>query len=222
MRGVMARVLVGLAVIALTFGLPLLGAPSALTTGPLLLGMATGFLLLVLQPMPSKREVTAIGTDDRGSMLGILAAQIACQGVAVVEFGYSRGSLWTAPTQRLLAGMALVTLGLGLRTWAIWRLGQYFTPVVQLHEGHRLVTGGPYRFVRHPSYSGALACALGVVLASGSPLGVVAFVAVLVPAYTFRIWVEERALRKVLGAEYAVWVRRTPALVPGMRIGRVE
>ena len=62
---------------------------------------------------------------------------------------------------RFLAGIALATLGTLLRAAAYWALGSLFTFEVVINDDHTLVTTGPYRYVRHPSYTGAVLILLG-------------------------------------------------------------
>ena len=59
------------------------------------------------------------------------------------------------------AGVVLFVAGLLLRWWAIIVLGRFFTVDVSIAEGHELIESGPYRFIRHPSYTGALLAFLG-------------------------------------------------------------
>ncbi len=68
-----------------------------------------------------------------------------------------------------LIGMAAVTLGFALFMWAMVS-NAYFSEVVRIQEdrGHQVATDGPYRFVRHPGYSGAILAFLGTPLLLGS------------------------------------------------------
>ena len=52
----------------------------------------------------------------------------------------------------IAAGLAIFVCGVALRMWAIATLGRLFTYDVAIQAGHRVVTSGPYRWVRHPSY----------------------------------------------------------------------
>lgn len=114
------------------------------------------------------------------------------------------------------AGLTVMWAGLAFRQWSIAALGRFFTMDVQIHEDHRVVDRGPYRWLRHPSYTGGLAIVIGLGLAEGSWLSLA--VACLIPlaAYLLRIHVEERALLEELGEEYAAYARRTARLVPGL------
>lgn len=84
-------------------------------------------------------------------------------------------------------------------------LGKYFTFDVAIQSGQALVEVGPYRYVRHPSYSGALLTLLGFGLALGSWVGGAVALSCLGLAYAYRIPIEE-AIREADVAPRAVLV----------------
>lgn len=110
-------------------------------------------------------------------------------------------------------GLALMLLGLLLRWWAISVLGRSFTVTVGTQAEQQVVERGPYRYVRHPSYTGSLLTIAGILLCCTNTLSLLAF---LIPmaGYAYRIRVEERALIDGLGEPYRAYVRRTRRLVP--------
>ena len=95
-------------------------------------------------------------------------------------------------------------------------LGKFFTVDVATHDDHSLVDTGPFRFVRHPSYTGLLLefCGFGVSLGNGLSLLVV--ILPIVAALAYRMRVEEAALRRVLGAPYDAYCARTKRIIPGV------
>jgi len=110
--------------------------------------------------------------------------------------------------------MTLFWFGIVFRLWAILTLGRFFRTKVFVLEDHRLVTGGPYRVLRHPAYCGAILTITGLGLAMGNWLSALgAFVCMLL-AYAWRIHVEEKALRARFGAAFDKHRRRTWALIP--------
>lgn len=122
------------------------------------------------------------------------------------------GSGWWA----LGAGLALMWLGIAFRLWAIVTLGRYFQITVTIQDEHSVVERGPYRWLRHPSYLGAIIAMVGVGLAEGSWVSLAAMSAGSVIAFLVRIHVEERMLLSELGDAYAGYARRTARLVPGL------
>ena len=113
-------------------------------------------------------------------------------------------------------GLALLAAGVALRTWAILTLGRLFKFVVVIQEGHRVVASGPYRLLRHPSYTGALVAFLGIGIALDNWLSAVALVLIPLLTILVRIQVEEAALSNALGQEYTTYASRTRRLVPGL------
>jgi len=111
-------------------------------------------------------------------------------------------------------GLALFVAGVLLRWWAIVRLGRFFTVDVAIADDHRVVDTGPYRFVRHPSYTGVIIAFLGYGVCLGNKVALLALTVPIVLAFLQRIKVEEAALQAALGDAYRSYARRTRALVP--------
>jgi len=102
-----------------------------------------------------------------------------------------------------------------LRLWPVFVLGNRFSGLVAIQPGHRLVTTGVYRVIRHPSYLGLLITSLGWALAFRSGVGLV-LTALLIPALIARINSEERLLSGEFGDEYESYRARTSRLIPGL------
>jgi protein-S-isoprenylcysteine O-methyltransferase Ste14 len=116
----------------------------------------------------------------------------------------------------VVIGLAVLAAGVALRTWAILTLGRLFKFVVVIQEGHRVVAVGPYRLLRHPSYTGGLLAFLGAGVALDSWLSVLAIVLIPLAAILVRIRAEEAELARALGQEYRSYASRTRRLVPGL------
>ncbi len=115
-----------------------------------------------------------------------------------------------------VTGLALCGLGLALRIWVRLSLGRLYSGHLQIKTGHRVVTSGPYRFVRHPGYNGMLLESLGLVVGFSSLLGGLAWLFLLVPGFIYRIKVEEKLLVEEFGEDYRQYARRTMRLLPGI------
>ena len=61
-------------------------------------------------------------------------------------------------------GVGLFGFGIGLVYWSGLALGRMYSAEVTLQEGHRLITDGPFRYLRHPRYAGAILIAFGLSL----------------------------------------------------------
>ena len=111
-------------------------------------------------------------------------------------------------------GICLMLVGTAFRWYCVTVLGKYFTFNVAIHTGHTLVEVGPYRYVRHPSYTGALLTLLGFGLALGNWAGLAVLISCMGLAYAYRIPTEEAALASALGESYTQYRKRTWYLVP--------
>jgi protein-S-isoprenylcysteine O-methyltransferase Ste14 len=110
-------------------------------------------------------------------------------------------------------GVLLFTAGGILRLWPVFVLGQRFSGLVAIQEGHTLVTDGIYSGIRNPSYLGLLVNMLGWALTFRSGVGVL-LTALTIPILIARITSEERLLREHFGGEYDVYCTHTWRLIP--------
>jgi protein-S-isoprenylcysteine O-methyltransferase len=113
-----------------------------------------------------------------------------------------------------VAGIIVFAFGLGFRAYAIWRLGRFFTVNVTIAADHQLVDSGPYRLIRHPSYTGALLAFFGIALTLGNWLSLLVVMLPVFAVFVYRMNVEERALTAGLGDNYRAYIARTKRLVP--------
>lgn len=111
-------------------------------------------------------------------------------------------------------GFFVFTFGLVLRWYSIGYLGKFFTVDVAIHSGHRVIESGPYRYIRHPSYTGALVAFVGLGLSIGNWLSLAIFILPTFLAFLLRINVEERALTGAMGDDYRSYQQRTKRLIP--------
>ena len=98
--------------------------------------------------------------------------------------------------------------------WSVATLGASFRTTVETHEGQSVVSSGPYRLIRHPSYSGILLICLGFGLTTQSWLSLACAVIPGLAALLYRIRIEEAALVAAMGSDYRAYQRRTKRLVP--------
>lgn len=120
------------------------------------------------------------------------------------------------PLPFYLAGLTLFGVGLIVRWAAIIYLGRFFTVNVSIAEDHKLITTGPYRFVRHPSYTGSLLIFIGYGLCMLNGYSFVALLAPISAAFVWRIHVEEAALRAAFGDRYKSYAVKTRRIIPGV------
>ncbi len=113
------------------------------------------------------------------------------------------------------SGIALMFIGILFRAWSIRLLGRHFSVQVAVQPEHRLITSGPYRWIRHPCYTGTMLTVMGIPLAIGlwglTPLVGILFLA----GHFYRIRVEEEVLTERFGAEYVEYRCKTCGIFPG-------
>ena len=138
-------------------------------------------------------------------------------GLPIVAGLDAGGPGWTYSSVALLVlGLLLVVAGASLVVWALV-VNAFFEPTVRLQSdrGHRVCTAGPYRFVRHPGYTGAVLAMAGVPLALGSAWAAVPWLVGTV-AFIVRIRYEEALLQAELDG-YEDYARTTRyRLLPGV------
>ncbi len=178
---------------------------------------ATYVLWLVLETIGfrTKRSGDPTKARDRGSFRLLMALLWLALGLAfALSFLLPQATILWHRTTVFFVGIGLMLAGLAFRFYAMSLLGRFFTYDVAVHAGQTVVEAGPYRYIRHPSYTGALVTLVGLGLALGNWAGLLALLACMVPAYAYRISVEEAALLAALGEPYKQYVRRTRRLIP--------
>jgi len=110
-------------------------------------------------------------------------------------------------------GAALLLAGLGFAVWARVHLGKYWSAVVSLKEDHHLIQTGPYRWIRHPIYTGILTGVAGTAIALGQMRGFIALLALTI-IYWLKSRREERLLMTQFSDEYVQYRKQAGALLP--------
>jgi protein-S-isoprenylcysteine O-methyltransferase Ste14 len=185
----------------------------------------TGIAWLVLEVSLRLRD-SARGKGDTGRDRGTRALNFGLYLVAyavadVLSFVIGKHSPLRIPGAGnegwpIATGLVIIWLGLAVRVWAIVVLGRSFRTTVEVDAGQAVVSHGPYRWVRHPSYTGLLLITAGFGLAFSNWPGLA--ICVLLPAAAMlrRIQVEESELTRVLGDPYLTYRDRTKRLIPGL------
>lgn len=165
---------------------PLLPALALLTFGAM--------LVEAVRASANERAQRALGgTEPPGDVYPLMRVAYPGAFLAMFAEGLLRAS---PPFAVAVAGATLFVAAKGLKWWAILSLGRFWTFRVIVVPGARLVTGGPYRWLRHPNYVGVIGELAGVALMTGALVSGAAGIAAFGMLVLRRISVEERALRE--------------------------
>jgi protein-S-isoprenylcysteine O-methyltransferase Ste14 len=152
---------------------------------------------------------------DKGTVwLNFLFIAGAVLGAGAVS-GPLRHTAWYFGSTGLgVVGLLLMWAGLAIRVWAIVVLGRSFRMTVEVDADQKVIDSGPYRWVRHPSYSGILLLMLGLGLYYGNWAALLILLVLPTATLIHRIFVEEAVLTEVMGPPYADYAARTKRLMP--------
>lgn len=174
-----------------------------------------GYLMESLQ---IKRKMSRSAGHDGADRYSGLVISVGNGGLQLLAFVASFYVPWqVAEAQQLpmfVAGLALIVAGMLLRMHC-WRvLGAFFTHTVTIADDHRVVDQGAYKWLRHPSYLGALMTLGGLGVALGSQVLALMLLFGSLAIYVYRIEVEEAALESALGESYARFKQSRKRLIP--------
>ncbi len=155
------------------------------------------------------------GSKDSGSLKVIMAGNGIALGLAYpLAFvrAWSFPEKWQVPL--FIVGVLMVFLGSVIRRYCLRTLGQYFTGDVKAKTDQPVIRSGPYRFVRHPSYTAAMIMFTGIGLALGNWVSLVLITIATIAAYSYRVAVEERALLGAIGEPYRAYMKERKRFIP--------
>jgi protein-S-isoprenylcysteine O-methyltransferase Ste14 len=190
-----------------------------LPTMVIALVMCAWFAFVLVFLLRKKPESAPDRQRDRGSITG------------VVLQGLSYGVVWSihrhffspivSSGRAVEIALAVVTVAIAFGSvfivmTAVKALGKEWSITARLVEGHELATRGPYRFVRHPIYTGMFGMLVATGLAISHLTVLVAAILVFMVGTVIRVRIEERLLRAEFGPEFEHYARRVPAMLPGV------
>jgi protein-S-isoprenylcysteine O-methyltransferase Ste14 len=150
--------------------------------------------------------------EGRASRRRIPLNGLTAASVVVVVRVFRGGSLAVNSPVLAVIGAVVFAAGIAVAIWARVHLGRNWgMPMTQKAEPE-LVTSGPYRFVRHPIYSGLLAGVLGTALATNL-IGVI-IAAILGGYFYYSASVEEKNLTAIFPTAYPEYQAGTKMLIP--------
>ncbi|MCP4218900.1 MAG: isoprenylcysteine carboxylmethyltransferase family protein, partial [bacterium] len=162
----------------------------------------------IFESRVSKKE-TAKG--DKISDFGTLEFYAVSQGLTFLSALWFQ-TLWPVPGFVHSIGAVVFVLGICLRLWAVTTLGAYYSHIVREVKDHKIIDSGPYKYIRHPAYTGMMVAHFGILLFFFNLVTLLIFFLAFLPAIFLRIFVEEKTLFGIEG--YADYAENRKRLIP--------
>lgn len=193
--------------------LPLAAKPELILNWQVILLATICSVLFATQPRLSITESKLKKATDRNTIWLIIIVSGIGQIASLVEWAYFPTNNKFNNSWILIGGFLLVA-GTLFRLYAIKVLGKYFSATVQIKDEHKIITAGPYKFLRHPSYTGAYFAMLGSAILMHSIIGILIFGIGMLVVYHLRIKTEEQTLTNQFGILYKLYASRTYKMFP--------
>ncbi len=158
-----------------------------------------------------RRHGTQIKNQDKGSRLLL---SIGLYISVLIAFYFAFRNITPLPSWTFYTGIFLMILGISIRQWSIKELGSYFSVNVGFQKGQKVVENGPYKLVRHPSYTGLILTLIGIGLALQSWAAVIIMILGFSLTFGYRIHIEEKLLISKLNGDYIQYMHKTKRLIP--------
>jgi|WetSurMetagenome_2_1015567.scaffolds.fasta_scaffold22427_4 protein-S-isoprenylcysteine O-methyltransferase Ste14 len=151
--------------------------------------------------------------QDKGTIIIIWLTIGVSIALGIISKIYIRLPIANTPLIPYL-GLAVLILGMIIRTIAIITLGKYFTVDVTLRKDHKVIREGLYKILRHPAYSGSLLSFIGFGFTLNNWASLFCIIVPVTIAMLYRIKIEEKALLEHFGTEYEEYKKTTYRLIP--------
>jgi protein-S-isoprenylcysteine O-methyltransferase Ste14 len=197
----------------LFYVLPLIAKPGLVLNWQVIFLALICSILFATQPRLSIAESKEKKATDRNTIWLIILVSGTGQIASLIEWAYFP-MLNVTNVPWIETGALLLIAGTLFRLHAIKVLGKYFSSTVQIKNGHKIISIGPYRFLRHPSYTGAYVAMLGSAIFLQSLTGIFILGIGMLFAYHLRIKTEEEALTQNFKEEYEKYRERTYKMFP--------
>ncbi|WP_267225293.1 methyltransferase family protein [Dyella silvae] len=168
---------------------------------------------LISEPLILRTAHDRSGSNvDRRSLIILVTSNSLLPWISIALYLLGIGNIALDPMLKV-TGVILMLAGFGIRWAGMWTLRKFFSANVAVQSDHRLVLDGPYRMVRHPGYFGGWLAFAGLGLALGNGIAMFCLTFLTVPAFLYRIHVEEQALNGAF-PDYAAYALRVKRFIP--------
>jgi protein-S-isoprenylcysteine O-methyltransferase Ste14 len=155
--------------------------------------------------------------SDRASLVGIFVQTLSLFAVWMTPRQHQTTILPLGSWFQLLSTIlvvAVIIVSLWTMSAAVRVLGKQWSLQARVLENHKLIREGPYRFVRHPIYTGMLGMIIAAGLAWSHWIGFLIALVLFTIGTAIRVRSEERLLREQFGAAFDDYKRSVPAVIP--------
>lgn len=158
-----------------------------------------------------KRNVVSGQVNEKATFLALLLSGTLVIALALVEY-LVRDLHFVAAT--FVPGILIAASAFVVRAAAVRALGRMWSVHIEIRKEHQLVQDGPFRWIRHPIYLGAILELVGAIVFLNAACTLIPFFVLFVPSLFARIRLEERAMIAQFGDAYRDYIKTTPAVIP--------
>lgn len=116
-----------------------------------------------------------------------------------------------------VSGLVLYVIGLFLRTKAIATLGKFHSPDIEIYSDQKIISSGPYKYIRHPIYAGIILEVIAIPIIFNAYLGLLISLFLYIPVLIYRLIEEERMLEKHFKEKYKIYKQNVGAIFPKIK-----
>jgi len=175
------------------------------------------FILLLLVFLFESSNFIEVKNNSKSSDTGRLSAimtMILCIYLPIFDHYYLE-FFTSQPTESLffIIGVFCVFMGIGLRKWSSYTLGKHFSHSLRIIQNHQIIDFGPYKYIRHPAYTGTFLLLIGISWTFFTHIGLFLLLFFL-PMLFLRITREEQILISHFGSQYKIYRNKTKYIIP--------
>ena len=168
------------------------------------------FIIVLLAELRILLRQKKSGGKDKNSLI-LLLFGIFLPLIITIFLSYK--NIGTIDSKISYLGTLVMIIGFLLRQYSIFILGKFFIPVVSIQKSQKLIERGPYRYIRHPSYTGLFLELAGFAFMLSNIIGLLLVIMLFIPTIIYRIKKEEQFLSQHLKG-YKEYVKSTYRLFP--------
>jgi protein-S-isoprenylcysteine O-methyltransferase Ste14 len=176
------------------------------------IALAAVWMVMWFRIKQSKRRESAVEQLQHIVPL-LLGFWLLFNGAGVERWGRLNHPVLSEGPLAWLTGVVITAMGVAIAIWARMILNTNWSGVVALKTGHELIRKGPYRWIRHPIYTGILLAMIGTAIVRNHVRGWIG-VAVVIATFYFKARREEQFLRQEFGAGFEEHSRHTGMFLP--------